>query len=83
MEKSVFCVLIKHYFLMAKNTVQAKQRLDKYHSDSALLETIVKRCMTMFKVNMIVQTQMMLNTQLVQIWQLSWKTSKTTQTCFG
>ena len=40
LEKSEFCVLIKHCILMGKNTVQAKQWLDKCYSDSALLETI-------------------------------------------
>ena len=43
MEKSEFHVLIKHCFLMGKNTVQAKQWLDKCYSDSALLETMVNR----------------------------------------
>ena len=43
MEKSEFCVLIKHSFLMRKNTVQAKQWLDKCYLDSAPLETTVKR----------------------------------------
>ena len=43
MEKSEFCVLIKHCFLMGKNTVQAKQWLDKCYSDSAPSETMVKR----------------------------------------
>ena len=53
MEKSEFCVLIKHCFLMGKNTVQAKQWLDKCYLDSAPLETMVrswhadfKRCRT-------------------------------------
>ena len=43
MEKSEFYVLIKHYFLMGKNIVQAKQWLDKTYSDFALLETTVKK----------------------------------------
>ena len=42
-EKSEFCVLIKHCFLMGKNTVQAKQWLDKCYSDSDPSETMVKR----------------------------------------
>ena len=42
MEKSEFCVLIKHCFLMGKNTVQAKQWLDKYYSISAPSEKMVK-----------------------------------------
>ena len=43
MEKSEFCVLIKHCFLIRKNTVQAKQWLDKCHLDSDPSETMVKR----------------------------------------
>ena len=43
MEKSEFHVLIKHCFLMGKNTVQAKQWLVKCYLYSAPLETMVKR----------------------------------------
>ncbi|XP_023233220.1 RB1-inducible coiled-coil protein 1-like [Centruroides sculpturatus] len=35
MDKEEFCVLIKHCFLMEKNTVEAKQWLDKNYGDSA------------------------------------------------
>ena len=49
MEKSEFHVLIKHCVLMRKNTVQAKQRLDKCYSDSAPSETVVKRWYADFK----------------------------------
>ena len=49
MEKSEFCALIKHCFLMGKNTVQAKQWLDKCYSDSALSKTMVKSWYTDFK----------------------------------
>ena len=49
MEKFEFRVLIKHCFLMGKNTVQAKQWLDKCYSDSAPLETRVKRWYADFK----------------------------------
>ena len=49
MEKSEFCVFIKHCFLIWKNTVQAKQWLDKYYLDSALSETMVKRRYADFK----------------------------------
>ena len=49
MEKSEFCELIKHCFLIGKNTVQAKQWLDKCYSDSALLETMFKRWHADFK----------------------------------
>ena len=43
MEKSEFRVLIKHSFLIGKNTVQAKQWLDKCYSGSVPPETTVKR----------------------------------------
>ena len=49
MEKFEFHVLIKHCFLMGKNTVQAKQLLDKCYSDSALLKTMVKKWYADFK----------------------------------
>ena len=49
MQKSEFCVLIKHYFLMGKNTVQAKQWLDKFYLDSDPSETMVKRWYANFK----------------------------------
>ena len=48
-EKSEFRVLINHCFLIGKNTVQAKQWLDKCYSDSALSETAFKRWYTDFK----------------------------------
>ena len=47
MEKSEFRVLIKHCFLIGKNTVQAKQWLDKCYSDSA--PSTVKRRYADFK----------------------------------
>lgn len=43
MDEKEFRVLIKHCFLMGKNTVQAKQWLDKCYSDSAPSATTVKR----------------------------------------
>ena len=49
MEKSEFLMLLKHCFLMEKNTVQAKQWLEKCNLDSALLETMVKRWYADFK----------------------------------
>ena len=49
MEKSEFHVLIKHCFLMGKNTVQIKQWLDECYSDSAPLQTMVKRWYADFK----------------------------------
>ena len=49
MEKSEFRGLIKHCFLMGKNTVQAKQWLDKCYSDSAPSETLNKGWYADFK----------------------------------
>ena len=49
MEKSEFHVLIKLCFLMGKNTVQAKQWLGKYYSDSTPTETTVKMWHADFK----------------------------------
>ena len=49
MEKFEFSVLIKHYFLMEKNTVQAKQSFDKCYSGSVPSETTVKRWYADFK----------------------------------
>ena len=49
MEKSEFPVLIKHCFLIGKNTVQAKQWLDRCYLDSAPLQTTVKRWYVDFK----------------------------------
>ena len=50
-EKSGFCVLIKHCFLMGGggNTVQAKQSFDKCYSDFTPSETMVKRWYADFK----------------------------------
>ena len=42
-------MLIKHYFLMGKNTVQAKQWLDKYYPDSAPSRQMVEERFTDFK----------------------------------
>ena len=49
MQKSEFQVLIKHCFLMEKNTVQAKQWLNKCYLDSATSETMVMGWYTDFK----------------------------------
>lgn len=49
MEKSEFRVLIKHCFLMGKNTVQAKQWLDKCYSDSAPSRQMVEKWFADFK----------------------------------
>ena len=49
MEKSEFRVLIKHCFLMGKNTFQVKQWLYKCYLNSAPSETTVKRGYADFK----------------------------------
>lgn len=49
MEKSDFRVLIKHCFLMGKNTVQTKQWLHKCYGDSCPSEATVKRWIAEFK----------------------------------
>ena len=48
-KKSEFRVLIKHCFLMGKNTVQRKQWLGKCYLDSSQSETMFKRWYTDFK----------------------------------
>ena len=66
MEKSEFPVLIKHCFLMEKNTIQAKTLLcQKQWLRGGMLA-----------LNAVIQTQMMLNAQITQIWLLSRKTPK-------
>ena len=47
--KFEFRVLIKHCFLMKKNTIQTKQRLDKCYLGSVQSETMVKRLYADFK----------------------------------
>lgn len=49
MEKSEFRVLIKHCFLMKKNTVETKQWLDKHYSDSAPSRQMVEKWIAEFK----------------------------------
>ena len=49
MEKSEIHMLIHFCFFMGKNTVHAKQWLDKCYSDSAPSETTVKRWYADFK----------------------------------
>ena len=49
MEKSEFRVLIKHCFLVGKNTVQVKQWLDKCYPDSALSRQLVEKWFANFK----------------------------------
>ena len=42
MKKSEFCVLIKHCFLMGKNTVQTKQWLNKCYGKSSSFTQVGK-----------------------------------------
>ena len=49
MEKSEFCVLIEHYFLRRKTSLETKAKLDKYYSDSFPLYGIVQKWFTEFR----------------------------------
>ena len=49
MEKSEFRVLIKHCFLMKKNTVETKQWLDKHYPNSAPSRQMVEKWIAEFK----------------------------------
>ncbi|KAF7278717.1 hypothetical protein GWI33_008093 [Rhynchophorus ferrugineus] len=49
MDQKQFRVLILHYFLIGKNTVQAKQWLEKYYRDLVPSETTIKRWFADFK----------------------------------
>ena len=49
MEKSEFHVLIKHCILMEKNTVQAKQWLNKFYPDSDPSRQMVEKWFADFK----------------------------------
>ena len=49
MEKTEFRVLIKHCFLMGKNTAQAQQWLEKCYPDSAPSKTTICRWYADFK----------------------------------
>ncbi|KAF7269172.1 hypothetical protein GWI33_017772 [Rhynchophorus ferrugineus] len=49
MDQKLFRVLILRCFLLRKNTVQAKQWLEKYYEDSAPSETTIKRWCSDFK----------------------------------
>ena len=64
----------KAFFSDGENSIQAKQWLDKCYSDS----TPSKRWLRggMLTLNAVVRTKMMLNAQVSQIRQLSWKTPK-------
>ena len=73
-EKSEFCVLIKHCFLMGK--IQFKQS----NGLISVIQTLLRRKQRlrgcMLTLNAVEQTQMMLNAKVAQIWQLSRKTPK-------
>jgi len=49
MEKTEFCVLIKHCFLMGKNIAQAQQWLEKRYKKSAPSKTTICRWFAEFK----------------------------------
>ncbi|KAF7271913.1 hypothetical protein GWI33_015255 [Rhynchophorus ferrugineus] len=49
MNQEQFRVLILHYFLVGKNTVQAKQYLEKCYKNSAPSGTRIKRWFANFK----------------------------------
>lgn len=49
MDKKEFRVLIKHCFIMKKNTVEAKAWLDKHYSDSAPGKSTVEKWFAKFK----------------------------------
>ena len=74
MDKKEFRVLIKHCFLMAKNTVESKQWLDERYGDSAPGNQ--QSSTGMPNLNAVVQTPMMLNALIAQNQQLFRKTSQ-------
>ena len=80
MEKSEFHVFYKALLSDGKNTVQAKQWLDKCYSESAPLETTVKRCHAGFKRGHTDANDA--EAQVTQIWQLSQKTPKNSTNSF-
>lgn len=49
MEKSEFRVLIKHCFLMGKNTIEAKEWLEKHYGDSAPSYSAIKKWFAEFR----------------------------------
>ena len=72
METKEIRVLIKHCFLMRKNTVEAKQWLDKPYGDSTPGKSIIINWYAEFKP--VVQTPMTLNAPVAQNQQLVRKT---------
>ena len=81
MEKSEFCMLIKHCFLMRKILFKQNNGL------ISVIRTLVCRKQRlrggMLTLNPVILTQMILNAQVAQIRQLSRKIPKTPQTRFG
>ena len=49
MEKSEFCVLIKHYFLRGKSIKETEEKLAKYYKESAPSHGIVHKWFTEFR----------------------------------
>ena len=74
MEKSEFCALIKHYFLIEK--IQFTQSNGLISVMRILLRQKQRLRGGMLTLNAVVRTQMMLNAQVTQIQQLSRKTPK-------
>ena len=74
MKISEFCVLIKYCFLMRKILFEQSNGL------LSIIQTLLcwKQWLRggMLTLNVVVQTQMMLNAQVTQIWQLSRKTPR-------
>ena len=72
MDKKEFRELIRHYLLMGKNTVEAKQWLDKRYRDSAPRKSTIIEWYA--DLNAFVQIPMMLNALVAQNPQLFRKT---------
>ena len=49
MEKSEFCVLIKHYFLQGKSIKETEEKLAKYYKESASSHSMVHKWFTEFR----------------------------------
>ena len=81
MEKSEFCVLIKHCFLMRKKYC-LKQWLDKCYSDSAPSERTVKRGYADFKHSCTDTNDAECSGCLISAIVLE-NSKKTLQACFG
>ena len=81
MEKYEFCLLIKHCVLVGK--IQFKQSYFLISVTRILLRRRQWLRGALLTLNVVVQTQMMLNVQATQIRQLSRKTPKNPQTRFA